>query len=330
MSIQTIIDRASAIAFDRRRISAQSISRSQRVKTSERAAAQPMQLTVTPPAMMRYSQSRQIIEAIQTNDKVVETQINLANNPKLSYITAYQGELTSGQTTAMTITNFTATTVTIGGLPSIGATLTSRTVNLTAKSFADTVAPVYNKALSTSRTDFLITDAAYDADWQKIKVGDVLSAATYITGSQTISSITRNYITIQGTGFTRIVMSAAPNASSPDATFNDSANVTVADTFTTYVSAYTQVFLPGDFIQPVNSRYPYIVTNTVTRGTNTVVTATVHRPAITSEAISLVTPMKIGNSCTFQMIVATLPTYRIVPYDLMEWRDDFVLFEKII
>jgi hypothetical protein len=214
MSIQTIIDRASSIAFDRRRISAQSISRSQRIKTSERAAAQPMQLTVTPPAMMRYSQSRQIIEAIQTNDKVIETQINLANNPKLSYLTDYQGRLTSGQLSALTITNFTVTSVTIGGLPS--------------------------------------------------------------------------------------------------------------------VSAGTVIFSPGDFIQPTNSRYPYIVTNTVTRGTNTVVTATVHRPAITSEGISLTTPLRIGNSCTFQLIVATLPTYRIVPYDLMEWRDDFVLIEKII
>jgi hypothetical protein len=214
MSIQTIIDRASAIAFDRRRISAQSISRSQRVKTSERAAAQPLQLTVTPPAMMRYSQSRQIIEAIQTNDRVTETQINLANNPKMSYLTDYQGRLTSGQLSALTITNFTVTSVTIGGLPS--------------------------------------------------------------------------------------------------------------------VSASTVIFSPGDFIQPTNSRYPYIVTNTVTRGTNTVVTATVHRPAITSEGISLNTPLRIGNSCTFQLIVATLPTYRIVPYDLMEWRDDFVLIEKII
>jgi hypothetical protein len=280
--------------------------------------------------MMRYSTSRQIIEAIQINDRVTESQINLANNPKLSYLTAYQGELSSTQRTAMTITNFTVTTVTIGGLPSIGATLTSRTVNLTAKSFADTVAPTYNKALSTARTDFLITDAAYDLDWQKIKIGDTLSATTYITGSQTISSITRNYLTIQGTGFTRIVMSAAPNASSPDATFNDSANVTVADTFTTLVTTATQVFVPGDFIQPTNSRYPYIVTNTVTRGSGSTTTATVHRPAITSESISLTTPLRIGNSCTFQLIVVTLPTFKVVPYDLMQWDADFVLIEKII
>jgi hypothetical protein len=161
-------------------------------------------------------------------------------------------------------------------------------------------------------------------------VGDTLSVATYITGSQTISSITRNYITIQDVGYTRIVMSAVANANSPDATFNDSANVTVVDTFTTYVTTATQVFVPGDFIQPTNSRYPYIVTNTVTRGSGSTTTATVHRPAITSEAISLTTPLRIGNSCTFQLIVATLPTYRIVPYDLMEWRDDFVLIEKII
>jgi hypothetical protein len=215
MSIQTIIDKAATIEFDRRKIASQSISRSQRIKVAERYAAQPLQITVTPPAYLKYSTNRGVIEAIQTTDRTTEIQINLANNPKMDYLTEYQGKLTSGQLSALTITNFTATSVTIGGLPG-------------------------------------------------------------------------------------------------------------------GVSTTTVVFSPGDFIQPQGSRYPYIITNTVTRGAGNAVTATVHRALITSEGINTNGPINIGNSCTFRMVVTQLPTYRLVPYDLLEFKEDFVLVEKII
>lgn len=214
MSIQAIIDSAQTIEFDRRKIVGQTVSRSQRIKTAERASAQPFKLTVTPPAFLRYSTNRDLIEAIQSTDRNNEVQINLANNTKMAYLTAYQGRLNNTQLNALTITNFTTSTVTIGGLPGVASS--------------------------------------------------------------------------------------------------------------------TVVFQPGDFIQPENSRYPYIVTNTVTRGTGSVVTATVHRPAILSEGISLNTGIKVGTSCTMQVVVATLPTYEVVPHDRLQFKSEFVLVEKII
>jgi hypothetical protein len=214
MSIQTIIDRASAIEFDRRKIASQSVSRSQRIKTAERNSAQPLKLTVTPPGILKYSTNRGVIEAIQTTDRVTEVQISLSNNTKLRYLTALQGELTYAQVSAMTITNFTLTSVTLGGLPS--------------------------------------------------------------------------------------------------------------------VSTSTVIFKPGDYIQPAGSRYPYIITNTVLRGTNTVVTATVHRNLITSEATTVTGAILVGNTCTFRMVVNSLPTYQIVPYDMVKFTGDFTLVEKII
>jgi len=214
MSIQTIIDRASAIEFDRRKIASQSVSRSQRIKTAERNSAQPLKLTVTPPGILKYSTNRGVIEAIQTTDRVTEVQISLSNNTKLRYLTALQGELTYAQVSAMTITNFTLTSVTLGGLPS--------------------------------------------------------------------------------------------------------------------VSTSTVIFKPGDYIQPAGSRYPYIITNTVLRGTNAVVTATVHRNLITSEATTVTGAILVGNTCTFRMVVNSLPTYQIVPYDMVKFTGDFTLVEKII
>ena len=218
MSIQSIVDRAQAIEFDRRAIVAQSISRSQRIKTAERNTGQPLQMTVTPPGMLKYSTSRGVIEAIMTTDRVNEVQINLANNTKMRYLTALQGELTYTQVTAMTITNFTSTSMTLGGLPAISGSVTSSTV----------------------------------------------------------------------------------------------------------------IFKPGDYIQPAGSRYPYIITNTVLRGTNTVVTATTHRSLITSEATTVTGAILVGNTCTFQMVVLTLPTYKLVSNDRVQFTGDFTLVEKII
>lgn len=92
----------------------------------------------------------------------------------------------------------------------------------------------YGSALSTSRTDFLITNT--QAATAGILAGDTLSLATYITGGQTISSITSSYITIGATTYTRIVMSAAANSTSPSGGGN---NQTVTVTASGSAASYT-------------------------------------------------------------------------------------------
>ena len=84
---------------------------------------------------------------------------------------------------------------------------TGNNLSITVTSAASAL---YGRALSTSRQDFLITNTQYDASG--IAVGDPLSLATYVTGNQTITQIVRNYITLGGTAYTRIIMSANANA----------------------------------------------------------------------------------------------------------------------
>jgi hypothetical protein len=94
---------------------------------------------------------------------------------------------------------------------------------------------LYGSALSTGRNDFLITDAAYAT--LGIAIGDTLSLATYITGGQAISSITPTYITISSVPYTRIVMSAVANSTSPSGASQDqTVTVTAAGTAATYVA----------------------------------------------------------------------------------------------
>jgi hypothetical protein len=105
-------------------------------------------------------------------------------------------------------------------------------VTVTATSAATAT---YGRALSTSRTDFLITDASYAGTG--IAVGDVLSIATFITGGQTISSIVTGYITINSVSHTRIVMSAVANSNSTTGSGNDqTVTVTAAGSAATYVT----------------------------------------------------------------------------------------------
>jgi hypothetical protein len=83
----------------------------------------------------------------------------------------------------------------------------------------------FNTALSTSRNDFLVTQAEYEGT--TIAVSDVLTAATVLTGGQTISSITPSYVTLSGTAYARIIMSANATASSTSGSGN---NVSVTST----------------------------------------------------------------------------------------------------
>ena len=215
MSIQNIIDKAQQIEIDRRRMVGQTISRSQRIKTSERSTAQPWKFKITPPGMLPWTASRGFIEVIDFNDRATEYAISLNNNSGMNYITSYMGSITQGQLNSLTILSTGTSTITITGMPS--------------------------------------------------------------------------------------------------------------------VSSSTVIFARGDLIQPNNSRYPYTVANPVTRGSSTTTSVTLHRPIITSEGINLIGQgLKVGNSCTWQVVITGLPTYQLIPMQRVQYTGDFELIEKII
>jgi hypothetical protein len=117
-------------------------------------------------------------------------------------------------------------------------------ITITATSAATAT---YGSALTTARTDFLITDTQYTSSG--IATSDSLSLATYITGSQTIQTITPSYINIGGTSYTRIVMSAAANAISTTGAGNDqTVTVTAAGSAANYVSTNYLFFTSASWL----------------------------------------------------------------------------------
>lgn len=143
-----------------------------------------------------------------------------------------------------------------GGVPNTTATATVQgalTTSITARGFAavtQSITALANPvgivtggaAVSSGRTDIFISNAQFDTlTATPLRIGDRLQLNTFITGGQTISSITRSYL---GTSTTRIVMSSVGNANSPN-----NANQTV--TVTSSISqGYANAFVSGrtDFL----------------------------------------------------------------------------------
>ncbi len=102
MSLQTIVDNATYITFDTKKVASQSISRSGRLLTAELASANPYRITVGMHQGLKYSENRDLLQDIDVLDITEEAEIDIGStNSGLSYVTAYLGGITSGNMTAV-------------------------------------------------------------------------------------------------------------------------------------------------------------------------------------------------------------------------------------
>jgi hypothetical protein len=84
----------------------------------------------------------------------------------------------------------------------------------------------------------------------------------------------------------------------------------------------------GDYIRMSGGNYPYIVTTDLQVSASATETITLHRGAIESVAAS--TPIFVGRrAALFKVIVSKLPQIRFLPGKLVEFTDNFELFEDI-
>jgi len=116
-----------------------------------------------------------------------------------------------------------------------GTLATSIGSNDITVTITSSVAASFNTAISASRNDFLVTQTQYAGT--TIAATDVLSASTFITGGQTISSVTPNYWTVAGTSYARIIMSTNGSATSTAGTGNNIAVTSTSAVTATYSSA---------------------------------------------------------------------------------------------
>jgi len=170
--------------------------------------------------------------------------------------------------------------------PANNSSTLNTNVNVTVTS---SISTAYASAVSTTRNDFLITNADYDVSY--MQSSDILSASTYVTVNQTISSITRSYATVSGVSYTRIVMSSNGNSISPAGTGN---NVTITITAAGSAASYA------------GTNYLFFTSPSWNASSGTVgtrvATSFTQFPAGTS--VSAVSPRRLG-STTIQRVTFT-------------------------
>ena len=157
-------------------------------------------------------------------------------------------------TSTATVQGAFTTTLTAKSFAPITASVTAISFNpvvqsITAASFATSTSAVYNSAVSTTRSDFLVANSIVSGLTTPLSTGDIVNISGYVFGGQTIISITNSYITLAGIPYTRIIMSAVANGTSPGANFNGAQNLTpsitssVAARYNTALSASRTDFL---------------------------------------------------------------------------------------
>jgi hypothetical protein len=123
--LQTIIDKASALTIDRRKVVGIQVTRNEIPRTSLTPTKQPWRFTVTMPSSLRYYNNRNLLEALDTIDRYTPQNITFSNNACLSWIFRYQGAMTSGQINNITVKvtgGFIGNQLILENLPSVSST----------------------------------------------------------------------------------------------------------------------------------------------------------------------------------------------------------------
>lgn len=121
MSLQTILSIAESVGINDQRFVGQTVSRNQRIITSEQLTVVPFAFEIRPMNYLLYSQSRGVLSALRAADKALEQYLNFGSTGWLNYI-KYQGDMTSAQITACQWQTASANKVLVlGNLPAISA-----------------------------------------------------------------------------------------------------------------------------------------------------------------------------------------------------------------
>lgn len=119
--LQTIIDASNGLQIDRRKVVGIQFTRNEIPRVSQTPTKNPWKFTLDVPSRIRYSQARDLMEALDSLDRINPEIITFSNNSNFSWMFSYQGSMTSGQISGITVSSFVGSTLTLTGLPAVGA-----------------------------------------------------------------------------------------------------------------------------------------------------------------------------------------------------------------
>lgn len=161
MSFQSIVDAQQSMSVNNRRMVGQQVTRSGQIRTAEYLTAVPWVFTIVPHNYLYYPQVRAIIQAIDNLDRATAATITFSST-NLSWFTSYRGQLSAAQANALTLASTPSTnslTVSIGGMPAIGGSITASTIVLAAGDFIQIGSYVYKITANVLRGSGSTTNA---------------------------------------------------------------------------------------------------------------------------------------------------------------------------
>lgn len=121
-TLNQVLAISESVGINDHRFIGQTISRNQRISTSEILTVQPFMFDMKPMNYLLYSQNRTLLSNLRAADRQYEQYLNFGSTGWWNYI-AYQGDMTSAEISACEYQTSTANkTIVLGSLPSMGAT----------------------------------------------------------------------------------------------------------------------------------------------------------------------------------------------------------------
>jgi hypothetical protein len=123
---QSIINLAETLDINRRRVMGIQYTRSEVAKINETVTRNPWRFTLTVPGMLPYDQIRDLLEDIDRLDRrtpqVISFSTSTGASSGLSYMFAYQGDMTDSQVSGITIQSWSGNQMTLTNLPQMIST----------------------------------------------------------------------------------------------------------------------------------------------------------------------------------------------------------------
>jgi len=119
--LQSIINACNGLMIDRRKMVGIQYTRNEIPRVSQTPTRNPWKFTLNMPSSYRYNEARSLMEALDTLDRTTPEIITFSENGKLDWIFRYQGAMTSGQISTVTVQSFVGDQLTLTGLPAVGS-----------------------------------------------------------------------------------------------------------------------------------------------------------------------------------------------------------------
>jgi hypothetical protein len=115
--LQTIIDKCNGLTIDRRKVVGMQITRNEIPRISLTPTKQPWRFVLDMPASLYYYNNRDLLEALDTIDRVTPQVVTFSNNACISWIFRYQGTMSSAQINNITVSSFVGNQLVLANLP---------------------------------------------------------------------------------------------------------------------------------------------------------------------------------------------------------------------